>query len=368
MRRERIFTDNPLETIWSRLASLQSINVSKKVLEKALSTSDIPQEKMLLHEKATGLSLSLRSAEDYFAVDPRRNLTTACLSYYYGLFSLMTALLLSDLRNQETLKTVEKQSPFGHGLRSISNEEAKFPFSEVAYLTKGGFLSIYLKNQNHRVDDLCFHSKPKDFNSIAGDEKKKEKIVNLYELFARIPEIQSVFDDIFHAQPLYLSCSPNERIKEGADLEVENRLDFSPGYNSEYLTKEDIIGILPFVEEVEYGGTKRYSEKHFHAKVKNKYLSEMKHHVSAMCTGVYIKPLFNVIDDYLVINFITFYLISIIVRYKPNLWREILEGDYDEFRALILNHLLCARQFIPNIVLNRIYEKDFIFSGHGYWE
>lgn len=143
MKRERIFTDNPLETIWSRLGVLQSVNVSRKVLENSLSEDKRKEKITLLQEKAKGVSLSLRSAEDYFSVDPRSNLTSACLAYYYGLFSLMSALLLSDTRNQLTLQNTEKHSKLGHGLGAISNEGEEFPFSEKAFLLKTGFLNFY---------------------------------------------------------------------------------------------------------------------------------------------------------------------------------------------------------------------------------
>lgn len=59
-------------------------------------------------------------------------------------------------------------------------------------------------------------------------------------------------------------------------------------------------------------------------------------------------------------------MLSIWVRYRPALWRELTEGKYDIYKSLISNFLIVVERIIPNIALNRIYEKEFLFSVFFY--
>jgi hypothetical protein len=152
-----------------------------------------------------------------------------------------------------------------------------------------------LKNQGYDVENLCLASRPKKFEDVNGQEKRK--LVSLFELLGRIPETQSIFVDVFHRQPFYLFLEGKPTVREEDSPDHEYTLDFSPSYNTEFLEEENIIDILPFVQVVEQGG-------HYCAKVKKKDLANLKFHDSAMCKRSYIKPLFEVIDDYLLVNFV----------------------------------------------------------------
>lgn len=60
------------------------------------------------------------------------------------------------------------------------------------------------------------------------------------------------------------------------------------------------------------------------------------------------------------------YCLSIWVRYWPALWRDISEGELQIYRPLVENYLYVVERVFPNIVLNRLYGREFLFAGHMY--
>ncbi len=73
------------------------------------------------------------------------------------------------------------------------------------------------------------------------------------------------------------------------------------------------------------------------------------------------------IDDVLVIEFMLLYVLSIWVRYRPALWREVNEGALDQFRALVTNLLIVVERTAPNTALDRLYGQEFLFAPFSYF-
>lgn len=65
-------------------------------------------------------------------------------------------------------------------------------------------------------------------------------------------------------------------------------------------------------------------------------------------------------------NLVLIALVSIWTRYRPNLWREISEGKYDQYRSIFGTLIDVAERVIPNEFLNRFYEKHFLFASPSY--
>jgi hypothetical protein len=94
-------------------------------------------------------------------------------------------------------------------------------------------------------------------------------------------------------------------------------------------------------------------------------LGGKRRHESVLAYESYLQPLLG-IDDVLILKFMLLYVLSIWVRYRPALWRDVNEGDLSDFPALVSNFLLVAERTIPNEVLDRLYDRDFLFAGFAY--
>jgi hypothetical protein len=115
MKHERIPTDNPIRQIWNRLEILSSVSSAEKFLREKLDSSGLDIPEQLIQEKVKGLAFCIRTARDYFQTPIEGNITSACLSFYYGTFSLLKALLIANVNNSINLETIEKFTLNGHG-------------------------------------------------------------------------------------------------------------------------------------------------------------------------------------------------------------------------------------------------------------
>ena len=71
----------------------------------------------------------------------------------------------------------------------------------------------------------------------------------------------------------------------------------------------------------------------------------------------------GVIDEYRAICLALLYALSIIVRYRPSIWRRVQEGDLDHMRVLIEALLtvverVLPEQFLEKVTAQRIFAKQ----------
>jgi len=69
------------------------------------------------------------------------------------------------------------------------------------------------------------------------------------------------------------------------------------------------------------------------------------------------------VNEYRALCFTVLYALSIIVRYRPSVWRRVQEGDLDHMRALIEAFLavverVLPEQFLLSVTDSKIYVKQ----------
>ncbi|HHV61423.1 MAG TPA: hypothetical protein GXX51_02120 [Firmicutes bacterium] len=361
MRYERIPTDNPIRQIWNRMGILSSLSGAMKFLETAVAEKEISLDPSIVKEKARGLAFCLRSAREYFSVSVEGNLTSACLAYYYGTFSLLKALLLADVSNDVTLSQIEKYTRYGHGLGTMSEDRSKFPESELLMILANGFLPCFLKACGYDIANMAVNRRYNNIGEV--DDVDKPKLIPLADLLSRIPEIKPIYVELFKRQPDYLSY----RIQK---IPGNNLVHITaPFYrNSPYLNADSIRKVLGLPPSVQFIEIDEYGERGLRTTsgVAEYFVDGRRIYESVMAYDCYVSPLLG-IGDVLLFDFMFLYTLSIWVRYRPALWRELMEGDYDAFRPLIVDFLTVAERIIPNIVLNRLYDRKFLFAGFSYY-
>ena len=77
-------------------------------------------------------------------------------------------------------------------------------------------------------------------------------------------------------------------------------------------------------------------------------------HKSPFTESSIILPVFDVITDYRAICVILLYALSIIVRYRPSIWRLIQEGELDHMRVIIEAFLVVVERVLPEEFLHKI--------------
>jgi hypothetical protein len=75
---------------------------------------------------------------------------------------------------------------------------------------------------------------------------------------------------------------------------------------------------------------------------------------SVMAPTCWIKPVLSRINDPFALQLMLLYELSILGRYRPAVWREVLEGSFDHYRTLILVNNAVVARVIPELVLRQI--------------
>lgn len=358
---ERVFTSEPIRAMWNRMDILTTVSGVKNFLKEKCRTTNIVLDEEIINEKAKGIAFCIRSAKELFKTPIDANLTAACISYYYGTLNFLSALLLAKLDNKMLLSDIEKTTKYGHGLKLLYNEPEDNFINDALVIMENGFFYKYLKEYGYDVKKISFQGKiPYSLNEVP--EEKRDKLFKVKDLISRIPELKNIYIEIFREQPKYLSYSPDHSNQD----EIE--ITFYYYENSPFLTKSDIYDILNWPESIELIETNVYNERAIKTKEKIKkglVPSEEKLYHSDLANSCFIKPILS-INDVMLIYFMFLYDLSIISRYRPKLWRDILEGKLDIYRSLITNFLMSAERILPNIFLNKFYNRNFIFAGHSY--
>jgi YaaC-like Protein len=357
--RERIPTDDPIRLLWTRFGTLESLSGAERHVRRRAASADVEIPPDLLARKAQGLAFAVRSAREYFRIPVEGNLTVTSLAYYYGTMSLLQALLVADPHNDLALAEMEQFTRLGHGIGMLSDDAEGFPDGEYVFLLTNGFLPRFLRVQEYavRIGDVAMARNYRTYDEVP--EVERSRLINLKALFARMPELLSTYIELFDQQPEFLGI-------ETVGSDPQARVHFPALGNSPHLTPELIRQRLDWPEEIELEwSAPDNSFRTAPAQAVTPLLEGKKPYNSVLAYGSYVTPLHGV-EDVLVMQFLLLYALSILVRYRPALWREISEGDLNEYRALITHFLIVVERVVPNEVLNRIYEREFLFAPFSY--
>jgi hypothetical protein len=123
------------------------------------------------------------------------------------------------------------------------------------------------------------------------------------------------------------------------------------------LTKEDIAlfpGPISEITEV----ASQSPGRHFRVAVdhpsKPVHWHALRIHQSPFVPQALIRPIFGNIDEYRAICVVLLYALSIIVRYRPSIWRRVQEGDLDQMRVLIEAFLAVVERVLPEQFLEKV--------------
>jgi hypothetical protein len=358
MARERIPTDQPVRHLWARFGVLESVSGARQFLTRREADAGVSLDDGLIEAKAQGLAFAVRSAREYFGVPIEGNLTNACLAFYYGMLSLLQALLLGEVENSLALTDMERFTNKGHGLRALHVPEAPFPTSERVMILRDGFLPRYLRAHEYpvEIDAIAVERGYGNLNEVP--EAETDKIVPISGLIGRIPELLSVYVQLFDEPPQYLG------IQIVGPLNAA-RIHFPYAGNAPGLTPERIREMLSWPSTIAFTEDESSLRTNDPQDIAST-LSTRTRHSTVLAYDSYVAPLMG-IDDVFVIEFMLLYVLSIWVRYRPALWREINEGALDQFRALVTNLLIAVERTAPNMALDRLYGHDFLFAPFSYY-
>ena len=373
------------ELIRLRFSRLKSIELSRKLIKDKCENKNIHLDNKIIDEKAKGLSSTIESALNYWDIS-EKSLNAKILSRYYAFLQLTIAEQVASVRNNNDLKEAQKHTEQGHGLSTLNmHSENDFINNFYCYFRQDGHFYYYMKQSGYNDGNIFIKNKIK-----TTENTKDYYIVTLADIFRRIPELQKIIEECIGMCPLVLnfgldSFGEHER-KEKRREEYSKRtgnFEFeAPQEDNEIILTN--VSIYPTSKNmtIEYieklnSPFKNFSVRYdkfsntehivcdFYHKNEGLWWNSIKHYKSDYCPTSYIVPLFDTIQDPIIINYILMYSLSIIVRYLPDIWYEIKLGKYNNIGSLIDFYISIFDHIIPIQMLERITEKAIHISTPG---
>jgi hypothetical protein len=344
-----LLSEIPIDAVWSRLGRLKSATLSRKAVTNRADVAGRSLGADAAISKGDGVAYAVRNAADYFAFDGRAgNLSQRVLNLYYGSLSFVLAEILSAPGGPSRLEEVEGITKQGHGFWNLDPDGAFINFA-IGPLDSGLF-PAWIKSLG-TGQPLTAEKRPRKPEDLTNT--LPNSWVTMEQLFARIPEIGDLFEDVFPGRPAWVTAvydvnanrhSPlfgGERPKTSYILLVDD---------TGRMTTADVAALPGPLREIQ-PMTNKTRAHHFRAAVDHPdsehWWGALSLHNSSFERNALIMPIFGSVGHYRATCLSALYALSIVVRYRPSLWRRIQEGDLDHIRALIEAFLSVAERILP---------------------
>lgn len=353
----QLLSETPVEAIWLRLRQLQSVKLAQKLIRDRSLRSSAELTGPTLASKAEGVAYALRNATDYFNASQTRNVSQRILNLYYGSMSFAFAEMLAAPNGPVTLAEIESSTKQGHGLYTVDGRTSGLEDIVVGTI-RSGFFASWMRFLGKDADWIPA-AKAKSFAAVEG--LPVESWLSLEDLFARIPEISDLFQDIFDSPALWLQPSFDTMANHSGSLfggqAKPTRTYLALSDVSGRMDREDVAAFSESLSEIRSvpskSGRRRYRAAIDHEGHAT-WWDVIDVHTSPFIRQAIIKPVFRDVAEYRAICFVLLYALSIVVRYRPSVWRRVQEGDLDHMRVLIEAFLAVVERVLPEHFLASI--------------
>ncbi len=351
-----LLAEQPIDAIWLRIRQLQSITLAKKTVAGRARATGVSLCDEDIRSKAEGIAYALRNASDYYQLQPQ-SVSQRILNLYYGTLSFAFAEMLSSPNGASALGDIEDSTKQGHGLYTLDGDSDRIEKLVIGVLATGFFSSWaasmglssceFPKKKARRYDDLTGFP--------------DQSWLTLEELFSRVPEVADLHREIFDSPPAWVypvyDQEANPRISLTRNNTPRTRSYVQLVDESARMAKETIAsfpGPISEISEVSSDGPGRHCRDAVDHLGHEYWWGALPVHHSPFTHSALILPVFGEVGEFRAICFVLLYALSIVVRYRPSLWRRVQEGDLDHMRVLIEAFLAVAERTLPEQFLEKI--------------
>jgi|GEM_PF-4789905 len=313
---ERIFTENPINEVWSQLRLFESEYYCKQILQEKFNDID----ENILKKCSLKMSTNAKQAFEYYHAASKVSILTSPLLYFYGITCLSNLLLAVNLK-LEDLKT--------HGLSSKSDENNTLSDEYVLIFKKGAFPALH----------SCFSDELIKTNSKFYFE----------EILSLIPDLKDFYEKIYNKKAWVIRLKNDDYfiykdvensvyqafLKKSENYFAENNIIFSNGISN------DIIC---------YGNTQYDESRMLNYPIQKNIQGELFFTLPLEFNNkIYGIPEASA-------HFITMFILGMLARYQPEKWMTILEGKETSDVNIINKFIEISKRKFPNLILNAIYQ------------
>lgn len=350
MPKKKILTENPYEELWSYLSYFENYYNCYNYLKQNHNISDVKIRK----QRASMLQYYVRQAHEYYTSSLKVSLLTQPTLLYYGALCLSRALFLG--------KNGYPDDSTGHGLNEADNRKLKNIKDFKIKTNKRGTFSQFYRSIHSSYNN--------SFEEILMAEW------TLKELLSLIPEIKDIYEDIYNQKSLVIRVDrffdeDDEYIKITDEFfskmkndEVNNFLNNIKNLYDFYLPPKRLTdSSILFHKRTNVNGDitckNLMGEEYLISEIKKNKIIDI-----PGLGAVHLIISINLPD--IAAHIMLLYLLSMLSRYHIKSWGEgslgLESGDF----YIIKNFLRLTTRKFPNLVLNQLLSKEYIFTSELY--
>ncbi len=343
----RIYSENPYQKMWDTFVYFESEPTTKQFLQMIYEKTDKNHGYKHAFANTSKFIYFIKQGKEYFFSASKSDLLVKPLLIYYGMMSLLKAVILTRDPNYPSRSGVLR-----HGLTTRKLKKSNYQFhDDEIKIQKDGLLSLYY---------TLITEKP--INDIEGNKYK------IKELLSLLPELHESYQRLYQEQIIYpifftkpLSPSKNE---------------FKISSSILSLYQEDSSQLLHALN--------RYSNHKNHpftlVSEQTDYLTFVWMKSDNITTvSTFQHPMFTL--DYkgrsylrpfkensfflpeMMIDYMLMYNLGMLCRYDTELWGEIIFSFASEDMYIINEFVNLTLRKFPNLILNALFDQFIIFEG-----
>lgn len=329
MEIEKIYSEKAEEDIWSSLLKFTYTENLKRFFNDR--QEDVNED---LIETISG---SISQAYEYFSVSKNASLQVSPLLLYYGATNLLYGV--SCLLTGEVLKIENHGMKIEPSLKNQQVAETTIRFSDSLH----GGVSVYLKS----LTDIDL-SLPETSTWTV-----KECLGSLVEI---IPDFVTNYgNNDLHVIPL-------KKFK----AEKEEHFRIIIGVNGTEKLQELIKNIPDFCNNYLPPQLNNLNEIILRKKINGNYLHQLSYTGQPFLSIGHKKKNNDVVLPYFLYLFIVLFSFGTLCRYHPEKWNPFVQNDNTGEKNLIEKFIHISRRQLPNLMLNIIFKKEFLFNNDMY--
>jgi len=352
-----IQSEQPIHQIWSRIRQFKTKGLAEKLVIQRCSNSCVQLDEATIKAKASGLAFCVQNGCDYFETASKQKLNQRIVSLYYGAIAFASAEMLASPNGPTSLQKVENMTKFGHGLYTFDALVDNDFEGLIVGVQSNGFFSKWVEFLGCDVSDFP----PKRPRKQKDIELSSNHVTTLVELFSHIPELEDLFRMVSNTPTNWLSFHFDSEANGGFRAERTRNTYVKITDISCTKTIEDIANINLPIEQIEYT-TSKYPGLHFKALIEHPeheyWHGAIKQHRSPFAASSYVLPIFGSVSEYRCIATVILYALSILVRYRPSIWREVVSGKYENYLALTDEFLSIYERLAPELFLESLLDTN----------
>ena len=316
-------TENPVKEIWSMLSYFESEYNARQYLKEKFRPNDTSLNS--INKTAKNLAFTMKTAREYYEAAESVTVLTQPLLIFYGMTALSKVLFMA---------THGKKSPStSHGLKKIKPWTGVFAKLSVKIGKNGTFPQFHGCYNRERLHGADFSIK---------------------ELFSVVPEAKVAFERVY-----------NEKSKALRILRIRHGISIIDSELQRYEDLEDLITRIPGIKERYHKQYQRFDDRIILFCTKREAEDPVTRAVSGdeYIVLPIIKQGKSIMLPDMSTHFLIMYLLGMLTRYQPKEWGEIMKGEESGEIYMIQHFLEVTKRKFPNLVLNELLHRDFVFMS-----